>query len=453
MDASEPLAFLEPASERIDIQAIVQAWQQAAPQYDVDQWKLPLPLWTQRPYDHSGSRAWQNLQADLAYASAAPPLCIYMHIPFCSRKCGFCDSYSFKLGAQQDRHIQTYVDAICSELDTWAALGSLPNRPVPTVHLGGGTPTFLGETALLRLVEHCRKTFGVSSSTEWALESNVKHLASPMLETLHGLGFRRLHIGVQSLQDEVRLAIGRQSTASQVLDTIEKTLRLGWVVSVDLICGLPGQTLVGFLDGIDTLLQAGIDGYSIYELLIYPQNYQWAKRYALLERRHLPNYLMFQAGAALLEQHGFEKNLFNHWANARDANIYFTFPTRGEDLLAIGTIADGVFGDYHYRHPRYAPYLQASRPGDPGLEGGLRRTPLEGQSHRLSTALLSGHLSASDVATLSQLTTDDGFPLPAYWQSKGMLLPEANGVRLTNNGSWFAGNLIAEINTALATPV
>ena len=137
------------------------------------------------------------------------------------------------------------------------------------------------------------------------------------------------------------------------------------------------------------------------------------------------------------------RNLFNHWANARDANVYFTFPTRGKDCLAVGTIADGVFGDYHYRHPRYAPYLRTAQAGWPGLEGGLRRNPFENRMQPLVTTVLSGHIPSAQCL---ELTTPEGESPVERWQARGLVEADPRGgLRLTASGAWFAGNLIAEL--------
>jgi coproporphyrinogen III oxidase-like Fe-S oxidoreductase len=431
--------YFRHAPPALNLDELRREWLALEAPYDVNRWRLPLPPWAERGYDQTGPQAWDMLRHDLAESSAADaakPLCIYLHVPFCSRKCGFCDSYSFKLGGHQADAIQQYVDRLCYELRLWSAQGSLSKRPVSTVHMGGGTPTFLGEAALTQLVECCRECFAISPATEWALESTVEALTPGMIATMHTLGYRRLHIGVQSLQDPVRAEIGRHRSRADVLECIESTLALGWIVSVDMVCGLPFQTFEGFIDDLETLITAGINGFSLYELLIYPQNRRWAESHNLTRRSHVSNFFMLTAGASLLETRGFGKNLFNHWADARDANIYFTFPTRGEDLLAVGTIADGVFGDYHYRHPRYAPYLRESQAGLPGLIGGLRRNALEKRVQPLTTSILSGFIE-------SPLLPDS---LATRWLQNALVKPDPRGgLALTYSGAWFAGNLIADV--------
>jgi coproporphyrinogen III oxidase-like Fe-S oxidoreductase len=435
--------FFQNAPPSVDVEAIRRQWQALKPPYDVNHWKLPVPLWAQRPYDHSGPQAWEVLCGDLAKADPARPFCIYIHVPFCSSKCGFCDSYSFKVGNRHSDRIEGYLDRLCAEIRLWSAQGSLGNRPVSTIHLGGGTPTFLGEAGLARLVECCKENFAISPATEWALESTAKELNSGMIKAMHALGFRRLHMGVQSLEDRVRKVIGRRCPASEVLEKIQVTQALGWIASVDLICGLPYQTLEGFIDGIEMLVGLGVSGFSLYELLIYPQNSKWAANHGLTGRNRVPNYFLFQAGASVLSNHGYGKNVFNHWADSYDRNVYFTFSSRDEDCLAIGAIADGVFGDYHYRHPRYAPYLHAP---PPGLEGGLRRSALENFIHPYTTAILSSHVSAG-LLSVFQEPGEHGEPaLLERWLSNGLVECEAGGgFQLATNGAWFAGDLIVDL--------
>ncbi len=435
--------FFRNAPPSVDMDFIRQQWLALKSPYDVNHWRLPLPIWKQRSYDDSGHRAWEILGGDLSKADLSRPICIYMHVPFCSSKCGFCDSYSFKLGNHKEDVLEGYLERLCSEMRLWSAQGNLRQRPVSTVHLGGGTPTYLGEDGLARLVECCKQSFAVSDATEWALETTAKELTPRMMETMHSLGYRRLHVGVQSMENRVRKVIGRRCPSSEVLQRIEAALALGWVVSVDLICGLPFQTLEGFIDGIERLVEAGVNGFSLYELLVYPQNYKWADIHGLTRRSHVPNYFLFQAGASLLANYGYGKNLFNHWADCYDKNVYFTFPSRNEDCLAIGAIADGVIGDYHYRHPRYAPYLHTPLPG---LEGGLRRNALENVMHPLATALLSSHINHQFLPAFLE-PGDQGEPsLIDCWMENGMLENEAGGgVQLTANGAWFAGNLVHDL--------
>jgi hypothetical protein len=159
------------------------------------------------------------------------------------------------------------------------------------------------------------------------------------------------------------------------------------------------------------------------------------------QRPRATNYFFAQAGGQWLATLGFRRTLFNHFAGVHDTNLYFTFPERGEDLLALGTIADGVFGDYHYRHPTYADYCRGVSEHAPGLQGGLRHNALENRLQPLTTRLLAGHIPAA------HLEQDVPPALLDRWRAAALLTPASpsGDCALTGNGSWFVGNMISQL--------
>ncbi len=438
--------FFRQAPPEVDVEAIRREWLALRPPYAIADRHLPMPVWARRPFTDSGQQAWEVLCQDVPAIDPNRPFCIYIHIPFCPERCTFCDCYSFRLASHREEHVTGYLDLLAQEMRLWSRLGTLATRPVSTVHFGGGTPTFLGVAAFERLVRLCCRHFAVDETTEWALESTASELTPDMLACLEGLGFTRLHVGVQTLQDEVRRALNRRATARAVLELIAKTVEMGWIVSVDLIYGLPGQTLDGLLNDIRALAGAGINGFSLYELQLSSRNHKFTQRYGLERRDRQANYFLSQAASHLLSTLGYRKTLFNHYADRRDANLYFTFPARGEDCLALGTIADGSFGDYHYRHPEYAPYSRAVGQASPGLQGGLRRNELENRLQPLTIGLLAGSLP---VALFDNPVTQS---LLYQWQELRLLAddPATGTLRLTGNGSWFVGNMLSQLQSAVA---
>ncbi|MBN1933368.1 MAG: radical SAM protein [Anaerolineae bacterium] len=436
--------FFRPLPPDIDLEAIRQAWQAIRPPYQINERQLPLPVWARRGLDESGEQAWAVLSRDVVCLDVAKPFCIYVHIPFCAARCAFCDCYSFKLGQHQGRHIETYLNLLDREMSLWSRQGNLGLRPVSTIHFGGGTPTFLGAEPFGRLAASCREYFRVGPQTEWALESTAFELNDSMFSVLDSLGFTRLHIGVQSLQDQVRRNINRREPANVVLEKIAGAVSMGWIVSVDLIYGLPGQSLEGLLNDIHTLAAAGVDGFSLYELQLSPHNRRFTEQHHLANRDRLVDYFLFQAASQLLAFLGYRKTLFNHFARARDANLYFTFPERGEDCLAVGTIADGVFGDYHYRHPEYKAYRSGVNETFPGLQGGLRRNATENRLHPLEVSILSARMQSGLFDDVLGKARAQG--LFQHWQEAVLIEKDKGGnLNLTANGSWFAGEMMAQL--------
>jgi coproporphyrinogen III oxidase-like Fe-S oxidoreductase len=409
--------------------------------YQIADRQLPLPVWAQRAFSETGPDAWQVLRDQVPEIDPSRALCLYIHIPYCAERCAFCDCYSFKLGSHRHQHIQRYVQLLSQEIQLWRRLGTLAIRPVSTVHLGGGTPTFLGTEPLEHLVRVCQESLAVGPETEWALESTASELTPEMVAQLHTLGFTRLHVGVQSLQGNVRRVINRRAMANAVLSKIAEAVARGWIVSVDLIYGLPGQTLEGLIQDIEELVAVGVDGFSLYEFQISSGNFRFAQQHGLDRRDRRFNYLLSQVASHYLVSLGYQKTLFNHFAAKRDTNLYFTFPARGEDCLALGTIADGLFGDYHYRHSEYAAYCRDMSTQFPALEGGLRHNQVENDLQPLSTALMAGRIPSSLV---------EGPIVPACvdeWQASLLLAraPDGSGFNLTHSGSWFVGNMISQL--------
>lgn len=122
------------------------------------------------------------------------------------------------------------------------------------------------------------------------------------------------------------------------------------------------------------------------------------------------------------------------------------FRRGARNLLAVGTIADGVFGDYHYRHPRYAAYLAGTHSGLPGLEGGLRRNAVEQRAKPLTTAILSSRIPVELAQVLQSPATPGGGSLIQRWLDNALIRPGPDGsLSLTPVGSWFAGNMIDEV--------
>ena len=112
----------------------------------------------------------------------------------------------------------------------------------------------------------------------------------------------------------------------------------------------------------------------------------------------------------------------------------------------MGTIADGVFGNYHYRHPRYTPYLQCAQAGFPGLEGGLRHNPHEERLQPLTTAILSSYIPQEHTPDLHSAPRVGGKSLIDRWIANNLVQEDSlGGFGLTPSGAWFAGNMIGEL--------
>ena len=181
---------------------------------------------------------------------------LYVHVPFCVRKCAYCDFYSVSV---KNGLIEAYIDAALAECK---AYGGMSFR---TLFLGGGTPSILGPDNLKRLVDGLRSTFDLSQLEESTIEANPESATEETLEAALKAGFNRISIGVQSLSDGELKAVGRIHTAGQAVAAIGLAKKAGFRdISADLIVGLPGQTGYSLQNSIDRLTSLGINHLSLY---------------------------------------------------------------------------------------------------------------------------------------------------------------------------------------------
>ena len=434
--------LLADAPPEIDMEAIRCQSRAAAPLLRTVKRSLPLPVWAQRGYTYSGTEAWQMLSQELRDIEPDKALSIYIHIPFCNHKCAFCDCYSRVLSSRSRHMEDEYKQSLLREMELWSSPGSLAERPVTTVHFGGGTPNHLSPHVLAQIVEQCDGCFGTNPQTEWAIESTSSLLTDEHLEKLRNLGFTRLHVGVQTLEDQVRKLIGRRGGASQVLRRLVRSLDMGFTVSVDIIYGLPGESMGGFAAGLKRLMDIGVHGFSLYQLQTSSQNRRFLERRGVAEREPIYDYTFLQVAEQLLTLNGYHKTYFNHFARPEDRNLYYSFPERDEDLLALGTIADGVFGDYHYRHTDYDNYVSGAMKNIPPLEGGVRETDTERELRPATIALLAGYIKPEILRELNA----DWFL--EHWLDNALLeiSPDERNFVLTANGSWFITYMIHRLS-------
>ena len=202
-----------------------------------------------------------------AEATLPPPRSLYLHLPFCRRRCAYCDFAIAVAGEElQDR----YLAAILQELAAVSRSGAA-SRPLDTVHLGGGTPSLLGGSRLVRLLEAVAADFRLASGCEVTLEANPEEVSPAAAREWARLGVTRVSLGVQSLSDRTLRWLGRGHDAATGLRALE------WLrdsslpqVSCDLMFAIPGQSTRTFLEGLELVLRVHPDHLSCYELTLEP---------------------------------------------------------------------------------------------------------------------------------------------------------------------------------------
>ena len=183
---------------------------------------------------------------------------IYVHIPFCVRKCHYC-AFNSKVGDSSER--ATYVDALIREINL-----RNDNSTVETIYFGGGTPTTLELAQLEKIFAAVEKNFNVASGAEITIEANPGTVDENYLRGLRDIGFNRLSLGVQSFNDALLKIIGRIHTSRAAVDTVALAKNFFANVSVDLMYGLPNQTLEDVCDDLERVKALDVAHVSIYGL-------------------------------------------------------------------------------------------------------------------------------------------------------------------------------------------
>ncbi|HXG09234.1 MAG TPA: radical SAM family heme chaperone HemW [Gemmataceae bacterium] len=198
------------------------------------------------------------------------PRAAYVHVPFCAHRCVYCD---FAIAVGQDDQIDRYLDALAAELATLAE-----PQPVQTLFLGGGTPTHLDARRLERLLGLLRHWFLLSPGHEFSVEANPGTLDADKVAVLADHGVNRVSLGAQSFQPELLHRLGRDHTPADVPRAVECVRRRIEQVSLDLIFGVPGQTLHAWRDDLARALALGPDHVSTYGLTYEKGTPLWKQR-------------------------------------------------------------------------------------------------------------------------------------------------------------------------------
>ena len=188
---------------------------------------------------------------------------IYVHIPFCMSKCNYCAFYSLACASPD---WQKYSDGICDELKFWSE--KLGKINVPTVFFGGGTPSLMPTKVFEQIINCINQNFDVDKNCEITLESNPKTLDKNKLSDFVSLGVNRLSVGVQSLQDEELVFLGRRHNVADAITLIDNAQNMGLRVSADFIYGLPNHNAKSVEQLCRDINKLELQHISMYELTI-----------------------------------------------------------------------------------------------------------------------------------------------------------------------------------------
>jgi len=372
-----------------------------------------------------------------------PPLSLYVHLPWCLKKCPYCDFNSHEAqGGRGALPEQRYLDALMADLE--AALPLIWGRTVHSVFIGGGTPSLFSPAAIDQLIGGVRARLRLEADAEITLEANPGTFEKERFRAYRGAGVTRLSIGVQSFDDRFLSALGRVHDRAQALAAVEEAAQAFDTFNLDIMYALPGQGLQDLERDVALALSLGPPHISIYHLTIEPNTY-FAKfpprlpeddqAYAMLDR------ITEMTGAA-----GLQRYEVSAYARPGHACVHNTNYWRFGDYLGIGAGAHSKISFAH-RIVRQVRTRDPQRYMDRALAGNAVAQDHEVKRADLPFEFMLNALRLRDGFALQDFTERTGLPLSAIAaaldeaQRKGLIERDAAHVRPTERGFDFLSDL------------
>ncbi len=395
---------------------------------------------------------WQQL---MSAPSTQRKRLVYVHIPFCANHCLFCgfyrNAYIPDIGAE-------YAARLITEIKRDASSPALRKNPIHAVYLGGGTPTALSAKELSRIITTIRTTLPLAADCEITVEGRIIHFDTEKIDACLEAGANRFSIGVQSFDTNVRRRQGRRANREEAIRFFEDLRqRDNAALVIDLIYGLPGQTLDVWRQDLETAAAIEPDGIDLYGLNLIPGT-PLSTAIAAGKFSAAPNLseigTFYKIGADYLRHRNWRQISNNHWGRTtRERNLYNLLIKEGADCIAFGSGAGGCIGEISYGLT--GDLLQYQSDIDAG------RKPLGMMAVADSLSVLRNFVTASfevghmDMAAFAALAGDEMaaslIPLVMQWQGAGLLSFSDNIIRLSVAGRFWYANLISAFYDILET--
>jgi oxygen-independent coproporphyrinogen-3 oxidase len=382
-------------------------------------------------------------------APSGSGLGLYIHVPFCTHICPYCD---FTTYAGQENLIPRYVEAVERDIARQAAL--IGGRPVETIYLGGGTPSLLTPEQVTRLVAACRAHANVDASAEITLEANPNGIDEARFAGYLQAGVNRLSLGVQTTHRRGLRVLGRLHEAHDAKAAYLAARRAGFTnVSLDLIFGWPGQTLNGWQTDLEEVLDwddGGPEHLSLYGLIVEPGTpmADAVTRGILTTIDDDAAAEMYEGAIETLNARGYLHYEVANWARSEDVQsrhnrLYW----RNADYLGIGAGAHGTLaGQRRLNHLWPATYIEAVESGQPPFSNEELLSPETqmGETMMLGLRLLREGVAADAFAARHGIGLRQRFGATIdELCALGMLAWHDDSIRLTRRGLMLANDVCA----------
>ncbi|HEX6972743.1 MAG TPA: radical SAM family heme chaperone HemW [Limnochordia bacterium] len=368
---------------------------------------------------------------------------LYVHVPFCVRKCYYCDfnSYTVERGA-----VDAYLDALAREI----ALHARSDPPAfDTIYFGGGTPSILSGAALCSIVARLRAAFAISDAAEITLEANPGSLTPGKLAAWGEAGVNRVSLGVQSFDDELLARLGRSHSAQDAIEAIAAIRRAGFTnFNIDLMFGLPGQSAAQWDETLRRAIDLAPPHVSCYSLII-EEGTPYGEWYARGQLR-LPGEDaeadMYERAIERLSAAGYEHYEISNFALPAHRSVHNQIYWRNEPYVGLGPGAHSYWRGVRTANVRpVGAYAARLRAGDDAVES---RWPVGtddemDETMMLGLRLLEGVSEHRFRSRFGRSLTDTYGASIAALVRDGLLEHDTAGVRLSRRGLFLANRVFA----------
>ncbi len=279
---------------------------------------------------------------------------LYVHIPFCAVKCKYCDFLSFDGESYQT--MLRYVDALCQEIKLYAPI--VDEYTVRSIFIGGGTPSILDESLITNIMAFIKQTFKLEKNAEITIEANPGTLRHQKLTGYKLAGINRISIGLQSADDEMLKRLGRLHNYDQFVASFKAARRAGFKnINIDVMSGLPGQTIHSYVDTLSKVLDYEPEHISAYSLSI-EEGTPFASDESVLA--DLPPEMidrrMYEITKKLLSAKGYDRYEFSNYAKPGYECIHNMVYWTGGEYIGLGLGASSYFQGKRFNNSRNIRY-------------------------------------------------------------------------------------------------
>ena len=368
------------------------------------------------------------------------PMEIYIHIPFCIRKCDYCDFLSGPSGPEEQAD---YVQALLREIQ---AVEEGEGRSVSSIFIGGGTPSVLDERLLGDILREIRNRFKMEEDAEITIEVNPGTANIGKLQAYREMGINRLSIGLQSPEDRELKILGRIHNYGQFLETYQEARTVGFDnINIDLMSAIPDQTYEGWVKNLRTVAELEPEHISAYSLIV-EEGTPFAAR-----KLNLPDedteYNMYEATAQILKEYGFEQyEISNYARKGRECRHNVGYWTR-QDYLGFGLGASSLYGKERFANTAdMKKYLESSRTPEKIRE---KEPPLTREDEMAEFMFLG--LRMTRGISKAEFERQFGSEIDAIYgdvlrkyKSMGLLLEENGRIFLSREGIHVSNSVMAD---------